>query len=124
MRVLNLHHLLPAFIRTCAESCVLTHETLIGTHKAEPQISAYMAVCAEQISRGVSGNGMRSGDCPLTMRIEVKLSGFGLPSVRLDLSHSGLGVYSACAHPFCACVRARHGQCCQNVCDLAVAQPL
>eukprot|EP00802_Teleaulax_amphioxeia_P021543 Tamp_21907.p1 GENE.Tamp_21907~~Tamp_21907.p1 ORF type:complete len:175 (-),score=26.61 Tamp_21907:4-528(-) len=34
---------------------------------------------------------MRSGDCPLTMRIEVKLSGFGLPSVRLDLSHSGLG---------------------------------
>jgi hypothetical protein len=48
---------------------------------------------AEQIARGISGNGMRSGDCPLTMRIEVQLSGFGMPSVRLDLSHSGLGAW-------------------------------
>jgi len=46
----------------------------------------------DRIARGVSGNGMRSGNCALTTRIEVMLSGFGMPTVRLDLSNSGIGV--------------------------------
>ena len=35
---------------------------------------------------------MRSGDCRLTMRIDVQLSGFAIPSVRLDLTNSGIGL--------------------------------
>ncbi len=34
---------------------------------------------------------MRSGQCPLTTRIELQLSSYGLPSVRLDLSSSNIG---------------------------------
>ena len=34
---------------------------------------------------------MRSGDCRLIKRIDVQLSGFAIPSVRLDLTNSGIG---------------------------------
>jgi hypothetical protein len=70
-----------------------TGRALVSSHRlTDPECQCrHDLTVDEQIARGISGNGMRSGDCPLTMRIEVQLSGFGMPSVRLDLSHSGLG---------------------------------
>ena len=43
------------------------------------------------MSRGVSANALRTGQCLLTLRAPMTISGYGLGSVRLNLSHSGVG---------------------------------
>ena len=45
----------------------------------------------ERVSRGVSANAQRTGQCLLTLRAPITISGYGLGSVRLNLSYSGIG---------------------------------
>ncbi|KAJ1491713.1 hypothetical protein T484DRAFT_1742887 [Baffinella frigidus] len=44
----------------------------------------------ERVSRGVSANALRTGKCLLTLRAPLTVSGYGLGSVRINLSNSGV----------------------------------
>ena len=58
-------------------------------HLSDPECQCrHDLTVSERLERGVSGNGMRSGVCPLTTKIQLPLSGYALPSIRLDLSNT------------------------------------